>query len=125
MVTEFGKILRKERVEREWTLGDMADALQISPAYLSHMEMGRRPVPGNIIQEIARLFGYHEVKAAQLRRAAVNSYSPDVIKIHSKDLMDEDRDLVKMFARRFPDLSAEEKMRMFNILGEKEDDANE
>lgn len=125
MITDFGKILRKERVDREWTLGDMAEKLEISSAYLSHMEMGRRPVPENIIEGLARLLGYHEVKTAQLKRAALNSYSPEVIKIHSKDLRDEDRDLVKMFARRFPNLSTEDKIKMFEILGDEEDEVDE
>ena len=116
MVTEFGKTLRKERVDRDWTLNEMAEKLEISAAYLSHMEMGRRPVPDEIVIKICKLFSYYELNAKRLKKLAQDAYSPETIKIHSKSLQDEDRDLARMFARRFTGLSAEEKNKMFEIL---------
>lgn len=125
MVTEFGKTLRKERVEREWTLNFMAESLGVSAAYLSHMEMGRRPVPDEVLKKICGILSYHEVKAARLKKLAQEAYSPEIIKIHSKGLKDDERDLAKMFARRFTNLDADEKNRMFELLNGGETDKDE
>lgn len=125
MLTQLGKMLRKERIERNWTMGGMAKALEISPAYLSHIEMGRRPASKKHLDKICSLLEYNDIEAQKLRNAADKSYSPETIKIHSKNLQEGDRDLAKMFARRFPNLSDEEKEKMFEILvseGVKEDE---
>lgn len=117
MATELGKILKKERIDRGWTLNDMANKLGISPAYLSHIEMGRRRAPAEILETICTLFSYHDLKARRLKQAAEESYKTEMIKIQTKNLSDNDHNLVKMFARRFGELSETEKNRMKKILG--------
>lgn len=116
MITEFGKILRKERIDRGMTMHDMATVLEISPAYLSHMEMGRRPVSSEIIAKLCKILSYHDVKAQKLKRAAEAAYNPSTIKISTKGLREEDSDLLQMFARRFSSLDEEKKKMMFEIL---------
>ena len=44
-MTPFGREIRKMRSERGVTLSDMAKALQVSPAYLSALEHGKRGKP--------------------------------------------------------------------------------
>jgi transcriptional regulator with XRE-family HTH domain len=122
MVTEFGKILRKERIEREWTLDDMAQRLEISPAYLSHMEMGRRPVPEKIVKDICKILKFHEVRAARLKKAANESYVPNVIKIDSTGMKEGDKEIALMFARRFSDLDRTDKKKLFELLQQGEDE---
>lgn len=41
MLTEFGKIIRKIRIDNDVLLKDMADALNISAAFLSKLETGK------------------------------------------------------------------------------------
>lgn len=41
MLTEFGKITRKIRIDNDVLLKDMADALNISAAFLSKIETGK------------------------------------------------------------------------------------
>ena len=41
MLTEFGKIARKIRIDNDILLKDMADALNISAAFLSKLETGK------------------------------------------------------------------------------------
>lgn len=45
MLTRFGKQLRKLRIDREERLKDMADRLNVTTAYLSAVENGKRTVP--------------------------------------------------------------------------------
>jgi HTH-type transcriptional regulator, competence development regulator len=122
MITEIGKMLRKERIDRDMTLYDLASALNISPAYLSHIEMGRRPASTEILDKICKALGYHDVKAQRLKKAAENSYNAATIKFATKNLNEGDRDLLRMFARRFSDLDQERKEQLFQLLDEGEDD---
>lgn len=57
MITEFGKALRKLRIDRNEYIKDMAEKLHISVAYLSAIETGKRTIPENIVGGIARAYG--------------------------------------------------------------------
>ena len=48
-MTPFGCEIRKLRSERGVTLSDMAKALQVSPAYLSALEHGKRGKPSDLM----------------------------------------------------------------------------
>ena len=45
MLTEFGKCLRKIRIDKAELLKDMAEKLQVTSAYLSAVEHGKREIP--------------------------------------------------------------------------------
>jgi transcriptional regulator with XRE-family HTH domain len=45
-VTPFGARLRALRVDRDLTLKDLAEGLQVSAAYSSALEHGKRGAPG-------------------------------------------------------------------------------
>ncbi len=47
MLTEFGKAIRKIRLDKGEILKDMAKRLGISSAFLSAVENGRKNVPEN------------------------------------------------------------------------------
>ena len=47
MITEFGKALRKLRIDRGETLKIMADNLEMTSSYLSAIECGKRNIPMN------------------------------------------------------------------------------
>ena len=48
MLTEFGKALRKIRIDRQQLLKDMANKLGVSSAYLSAVENGKRRMPQDL-----------------------------------------------------------------------------
>lgn len=57
-MTPFGEKLRALRAERGMLLKDMAAALEVSPAYLSALEHGRRGVASaGLIHQICQVFG--------------------------------------------------------------------
>lgn len=56
MITEFGKALRKLRIDRNEYIKDMAEKLHISVAYLSAIETGKRAIPENLVGGITRAY---------------------------------------------------------------------
>lgn len=70
-MTPFGNRLRDLRRQRGMTLQQMAQSLNISAAYLSALEHGKRgvPTPG-LVMEICGLFGLIWDEAEALKRLA-------------------------------------------------------
>lgn len=60
MLTEFGKTLRKIRIDKGMLLKDMADGLQVSSAYLSGVETGKKSIPDDLVNRIASLLDYRK-----------------------------------------------------------------
>ncbi len=57
-MTPFGARVRALREERGVRLKDLAAALQVSPAYLSALEHGRRGIPGTgLVHQVNEFFG--------------------------------------------------------------------
>lgn len=55
-LTEFGKTVRKARIDSGKTLLTMAEDLKTSPAFLSSMETGRKKIPNEWIGKIYDYF---------------------------------------------------------------------
>ncbi len=55
-ITEFGRIVRKSRLNVGVSLKEMADALDVSSAFLSGLETGRKKIPSVWTQNIADYF---------------------------------------------------------------------
>lgn len=56
MITEFGKALRKLRIDRNEYIKDMAEKMHISVAYLSAIETGKRKIPEKLVGRIGRAY---------------------------------------------------------------------
>ncbi|MFT3988800.1 helix-turn-helix domain-containing protein [Aestuariivirga sp.] len=70
-MTPFGERMRKLREERHVSLKDMAEALGVSPAYLSALEHGKRGRPGwHLIQRILAYFNIIWDEAEEVVRLA-------------------------------------------------------
>ena len=73
-MTPFGAKLRALRAGRSETLKDMAAALDVSPAYLSALEHGKRGVPTwYMVQRIIAHFNVIWDEAEELQRLAEES----------------------------------------------------
>lgn len=74
-MTPFGVKLRALRAERGLSLRAMATALDVSPAYLSALEHGKRGAPSlALIQHICALFGLYWEDAEELEHLAAISH---------------------------------------------------
>ena len=55
MTTEFGKMLRKLRIDCDENIRDMAFNLDITASYLSAIECGKRNIPKNLVDKVAKV----------------------------------------------------------------------
>jgi hypothetical protein len=55
-ITEFGKAVRKSRIDAGVNLVEMASELSTTTSFLSAMEMGRKKIPSEWIQKIEIYF---------------------------------------------------------------------
>ena len=107
-LTPFGKAARKIRIDRSETLGDMADALNISAAFLSSIETGKRNIPDDLVEKVVHYFDLKGADAKELRRLAAESRNMIKLKPTEKN-----RDVANAFARKFEAL---DKAQMDEIL---------
>ena len=74
-MTPFGARLRAQRAERGITLSALAEALRVSPTYLSALEHGRRGAPGaGLVHQVNEFFGLIWDDAEDLARLAKLSH---------------------------------------------------
>jgi len=55
-LTEFGKEIRKARIDVNQTLTSMANYLDISPSFLCALEMGRKKIPNDFVKKVEQYF---------------------------------------------------------------------
>lgn len=60
-ITEFGKAIRKARIDAGVTLASMAVELGTTSSFLSAMEMGRKKIPTEWVSRIESYFTHHGV----------------------------------------------------------------
>ena len=76
-VSEFGKFLRKLRVDLDEPAAAMARKIGISRAYLSAAERGRCPIPPKWIPRIISVYKL-DAKQQQVLRTAVAAQQPAI-----------------------------------------------
>lgn len=103
-MTPFGAKLRQLRAERGLSLKTMAAALNVSPAYLSALELGKRGVPTwFMVQRIITYFNVIWDEAEELQRLAEAS-DPRVV-VDTSGLEPEATELANLLAARIRGLS--------------------
>ncbi|MDR8025602.1 helix-turn-helix transcriptional regulator [Burkholderia cenocepacia] len=111
-VTEFGKWVRKLRLEHGETMLDMGQKLGRSASFLSAMETGRKPVPAQIISAIAETYGLDDSAVSELREKAASGHSAFRLKPDN----DSDRELVAAFAAQLESLSEKQRKAIWSAL---------
>ena len=114
MLTEFGKILRKIRIDRQELLRDMACNLGISPAYLSAVENGKRKAPGSWLDKIISDYCLNSAEASELRRAFEESQ--EEIRIALDEVSSQKRNVAISFAKALDGLTDEELKKIMSVI---------
>ncbi len=114
MITEYGKQLRKIRVDNEEVLKDMAERMGVTSAYVSAIEIGKRPIPENFTNLIIQKYGLNEVQSEALRVAEERSLT--VLKLEMKDSSSVKRQTAAVFAREFENLNEDTANKILKIL---------
>ena len=119
MLTEFGKALRKIRIDRQQLLRDMADKLGVSSAYLSAVETGKWRIPQDWVSKIASIYSLSCEEQADLQSAADNSVFDVTISLVNAS--EQKRNAVLSFARALDGLNDEDLKRIMASMKGKEE----
>nr|VFK49324.1 MAG: hypothetical protein BECKTC1821E_GA0114239_11742 [Candidatus Kentron sp. TC] len=115
-LTTFGKRVRQLRIEADLLMMDQAKALGVSSAYVSATETGSKPPSVDYVQRVISFFARHKIDASEL--ASLADRARDEIRWSMENYHPEDRSLVTAFARRFPDMTGEQKAKIRTFLGD-------
>ena len=114
-MTPFGARLRELRSNRGMTQSSLAERLNVSPAYLSALEHGRRGRPGpGLVMEICGHFDLIWDEAEELKRLA--EHSKPKVTLNTGGLSPRATELVNLLDRGLPDLSDLDLGRLIAIL---------
>lgn len=114
MLTNFGKALRKIRIDHDELLKDMAGNLDVTVAYLSAVENGKRDVPDGWVGIISDKYGLSDQEEVELQKYAYEN--KDAIKIDLNNANSEEKELALAFARSFKTLTEEEMQKLYDIF---------
>lgn len=111
-LTPYGIAVRKLRLDKGLRLLDVADELKVTPAFLSAIETGRKPIPDGFVVRVGRAMN---LNAAELRelRSAVDKTRKEV---RVDALPEEQRELVAAFARRLDEVPSDVIARLKKIV---------
>ncbi|MDO5674802.1 MAG: helix-turn-helix transcriptional regulator [bacterium] len=118
MITEFGKYLRKIRIEQGLRLYDMAKSLGRSSAWLSYVETGRKSIPVGFADEIADKYNLAEKQREELNKAASKSAKDFKLNV-ATDASETRINAAYALARKFEDIDDETLGEFLKILNEK------
>ncbi len=102
-LTPFGLTIRRMRLDKNLRLLDLAEALNISTAFLSAIETGRKPIPDGFVVKISRAINLNRAEIAELTKAADRTRK----EVRVADNSEQDRELIAAFARRMDDVPPE------------------
>ncbi|MCS6892633.1 MAG: helix-turn-helix transcriptional regulator [Rhodovarius sp.] len=118
-MTPFGAKLRALRAARGVSLSQMAAALQVSAAYLSALEHGRRgrPSPG-LVHQVNEYFGLIWDEADEMARLAALSHPR--VTIDTSGLAPEATELANRLAQRIASLTPQRLRALLDLLDQPE-----
>ncbi len=114
MITEFGKQLRKLRIDKTITLRAMAEAMGISPSYLSSIETGKRNITEQFFSSVVSYFGLQGNDVVILRQNA--DISQNELTLSLSDANDAQKNSAVFFARRLNELTEDDLSKINKIL---------
>lgn len=117
MLTEFGKFIRKRRIDKMITLRQMADDMGVSPSYLSSVETGKRNIKPSLLASIVAYFGLSASEVTEMERFAEVSQNNLTLSLRDSNL--KQRSSAVVFARTLNELSDDDLRKINRILESK------
>lgn len=112
-MTKFGIFIRKFRLDRGILLRDMAKDLGISPAYLSGMETGHKPISDTLAEKISDIYKLDNNQVKDLQTSIIQSQRHVTVNTNGDALNNE---LMTAFSRGIDSLSDEDKRMILNMF---------
>lgn len=120
MITSVGKFLRKLRIDSGEILRDMAKKLDVSSAFLSAVENGKKKMPDAWLSKLETFYSLDSQQMEELRNAIVES--ADTVELNIQNVSIANRQLAVSFARQFDTLDEETAKKLFDILKNHKED---
>lgn len=117
MLNPFGRYCRKLRIDNGELLKDMATKLEVSPAFLSAVETGKKNAPDRWSDILVKLYGLPDAEREVIKRAIEESQNQ--VKLELKNSSDKARKVALSFAREFNELPDEKLEEIKKILQRK------
>lgn len=103
MVTVFGKQLRRLRLDRDELMKDMADKLDVTPAYLSSIENGKRQPTEELLNRLLSAYDLAKDDVENIIEARNRTLKEIKIELNSGKTGSDELGL--LFARKFDGLT--------------------
>ena len=114
MITEVGRFLRKLRIDSNEVLYDMAQKLGCTSAFISSIELGKRPVPSEFQRKLTELYDLTSKQQEEFQYAI--DQSAHSVTIPLDELNDSTKGLALVFARRLKTMEEKEAEKMLEYL---------
>lgn len=98
MISKFGKCIRNIREQEKDSLRKMAIKLGISAAFLSAMEVGRKPIPVEYVDKIKSIYNLTEEQEVELENSIHETN--ERVPIELTAMSEAQKDISLMFARK-------------------------
>lgn len=115
-VSNFGKFLRKLRIDYSEVLGTMAKKLGISAAYLSAIENNGREIPNDMIAKIAQVYNLDKSQVKELEEAKAQTCGAVAVQFENQKSEHDYIETAVMFARDFSKLTVNQVEQIKNLL---------
>ena len=120
MNTVVGSFLRKLRLQNGEKLKDMAEKLNVSSAFLSAVENGKKKMPNSWYDKLTNLYNLSTQQQEALKTAVIES--GETVELNIKGISSGNRELAIYFARHFDTLDEETGKQIFAILKRKKEE---
>lgn len=117
LLSNFGRFIRKYRIDHNITLKEMADKIGISSAFLSAIETGRKSFPDSLENKILENFTFSQNEKEDLQASIDSSRNSITKEVGNEPL---DQMIMGAFCRNYDTLDNETKSKILTLLkGEK------
>lgn len=115
--TKISKQLKQIRLNNGENLKVMADKLEVTSAFLSAIENGKKNMPESLLQKIGKVYSLSKEETDELRNSALESQK--TISINMEKSNSQQRELAVCFARQFNDIDEDTNKQIMEILSKR------
>lgn len=114
MRTSIGDFLRKLRLIKGQKLKDMAETLEVTSAFLSAVENGKKSMPDSWFSKVKDKYELTNEQYEQMKKCSLESQNAILLNI--KNASGINRELAISFARQFNEMDEETSQQILNVL---------